>query len=107
MGLTKEDKVQLGRAVLDFQMPRNNAGAKTIRDYLTKLLRQVIRDGERFSGKRPFGSSDWKSELALAFESRPALIKLRVERYEDGGIEIMDYDERKLDMWLDLAISSL
>lgn len=50
-------------ALLDLPMQKNDAEAETIRDYLTKLLMTVWQEGESFSGKRPFGNSDWQYDL--------------------------------------------
>lgn len=35
----------------------------TIRDYLCELLSNVWEEKETFSGKRPFGNSDWEYDL--------------------------------------------
>jgi hypothetical protein len=51
--------------VLDLPMQPNDADAATIRDYLTALLAAVWREGECFSGKRPFGNSCWEVELYM------------------------------------------
>lgn len=45
-------------------MHSNDAGAKTVADYLKKLLRALVIEQEGFSGKRPFGNSGWISDLA-------------------------------------------
>jgi len=45
--------------------PRNDSGATTVCGYLVKLLAQCWSDGENFNGKRPFGNSDWESDLLL------------------------------------------
>ncbi|MET8430081.1 hypothetical protein [Nocardia sp. NPDC004860] len=44
-------------------MQDNDAGAETIRGYLTALLRQLWEHGENFGGKRPFGNSGWEYDL--------------------------------------------
>lgn len=49
--------------LLDIPMQANNANAATIRDYLKALLTALWREGEEFSGKRPFGDSSWEHEL--------------------------------------------
>jgi hypothetical protein len=41
----------------------NDAGAKTVKEYLKALLSAVWSEGEGFSGKRPFGNSGWDHEL--------------------------------------------
>jgi hypothetical protein len=54
------------KAILDLEMPENDAGAKTVRQYLVALARQVWFEDEGFSGKRPFGNSGWSHELTNA-----------------------------------------
>jgi hypothetical protein len=50
---------------LNLRMPEGcDAGANiTVRDYLFELLDAVWDEGESFSGKRPFGNSDWEYDL--------------------------------------------
>lgn len=49
--------------ILGLPMGDNDADAKTIREYLLKILLNVWDEGEGFSGKRPFGNSGWEYEL--------------------------------------------
>ena len=49
--------------VLDLELPGNDAGAATVRDYLVALLAELWREEEGFSGKRPFGNSGWQSDI--------------------------------------------
>jgi len=49
--------------ILNLPMQENDAEAKTIRDYLKELLKELWVEGEGFSGKRPFGNSGWHHEL--------------------------------------------
>lgn len=56
----------LPRDALDQAMGPNDAGARTIRDYLTTLLLTLWREEQAFSGKRPFGTSGWKNEVYRA-----------------------------------------
>lgn len=51
--------------VLDLEMSGNDAGAANIRDYLKALLLELWREGEGFSGKRPFGNSGWRYDLYI------------------------------------------
>lgn len=51
---------------LDIEMQENDAGAKTIREYLKALLIKLWEEGEGFSGKRPFGNSGWEFEIYKA-----------------------------------------
>lgn len=52
-----------GLQILDLTMPPNDSGACTVRGYLKVLLMEILREGERFSGKRPFGNSGWEYDL--------------------------------------------
>jgi hypothetical protein len=52
--------------ILDIEMQKNDANAKTIRDYLKALLTKLWTEGEGFSGKRPFGNSGWEFEIYTA-----------------------------------------
>lgn len=49
--------------VLDLELGQNDAGARTVRDYLVRLLSDVWKYGESFNGKRPFGNSSWEYDL--------------------------------------------
>jgi len=35
----------------------------SIKEFLLELLKTVWQEGEEFSGKRPFGFSDWRDDL--------------------------------------------
>lgn len=56
----------MSRDLLLVPMQENDAGAATVGGYLHALLRTLWREGESFSGKRPFGNSGWESELHRA-----------------------------------------
>lgn len=51
--------------ILDLPMGENDANALNIREYLKALLYNVWNEGERFSGKRPFGNSGWEHDLYM------------------------------------------
>jgi hypothetical protein len=54
---------RLAREVLAVRLEFNSARAETVREYLVMLLTAVWRQGEGFSGKRPFGNSGWEWDL--------------------------------------------
>jgi hypothetical protein len=66
-----------GRQILDIPMGQNDSGADTIRGYLVALVDQVWREGEGFSGKRPFGNSGWEVELYEALIEAGAVPNVR------------------------------
>jgi hypothetical protein len=49
--------------ILALPVQENDAGAKTIRDYLVCLLTELWSKGESFSGKRSFRNSGWEHDL--------------------------------------------
>lgn len=72
---------QVLNKILSLPMGENDAKAKTVREYLGKLLLGVWQDGESFSGKRPFGNSNWEHDLYTP------LVKAGVVegKFEDGS----------------------
>lgn len=76
--------------VLALPMPDDNdAGAATIGDCLVKLLATLWDEKEGFDGKRPFGNSDWDSDLVAALIQAGAI---EGELDEDGYINFCDDD---------------
>ena len=69
-------------------MQENDAGAKTIGEYLKKLLLTLWDEEDRFSGKRPFGNSGWKWEIYTALISAK-VVSGKLD--EDGYIEEVDF----------------
>jgi hypothetical protein len=49
--------------VLDLALPENDSGESTVRGYLLALLRELWREEDGFSGKRPFGNSGWPYDI--------------------------------------------
>lgn len=45
----------------------------TVKVWLQALLMTLIREGEGFSGKRPFGESSWTCDVAVALIKAGAL----------------------------------
>jgi hypothetical protein len=72
---------------LNCKMQRNDAGAKTVKEYFRNLLLQLYYEGEGFSGKRPFGNSNWEYEIYSAWVEA-GLLKGTFDK--DGYLE--DYD---------------
>lgn len=60
----------------------------TVREYLFALLETLWREGEGFSGKRPFGNSCWELDLYAPLV-RGGFIEGRVD--EDGYALVKDY----------------
>jgi len=56
------------------KMPKDNdANAKTLGEYLLKLLLTLWDEKEGFSGKKPFGNSDWSFEIYQAMQDAKLL----------------------------------
>lgn len=53
--------------VLDFKFYSRECNRETsIREFYKNLLMCLVEQEEEFSGKRPFGNSDWKFDLYMA-----------------------------------------
>lgn len=50
---------------LDLEFDHDEIGGTTIRGYFIELLTNLWRQGEGFSGKRPFGDSGWEHDLEV------------------------------------------
>lgn len=89
--MAESDVDRKARAVLDAPMPRgehgeldNEAGAATVREYLSAILVQVVYDDPP---KRLWGASDWMSPLHRALIDAELV---RGEYDDDGFIDDMD-----------------
>jgi hypothetical protein len=92
-----------GEDILSLPMPEeNDAGARTIGDYLVALLLTLWRKKANFDGKRPFGNSSWGSHLEKAL-IEAGYVEGNLD--EDGYIERSDSDAA--DRLIALAITSL
>ena len=91
------------KSTLDIEMQENDAGAKTVRDYLVKLMLTLWDEGEGFSGKRPFGNSGWYYELYIAL-AKSGVIKAEID--EEYG-DVIDFDRDTADIYIRAAIQSV
>ena len=78
-------------SILDIKMGDNDADAKTIGEYLKKLLINVLEQQEGFSGKRAFGNSSWINELMIPL-ARERLISSKFDKEYN---EYYDFDYEK------------
>lgn len=89
--------------VLNLAMdPGNDAEARTVREYLVKLLAELWREEANFSGKKPFGNSDWQWEVYVPLV-KAGLVGGLLD--EDGYLE--DCDTGKADELILAAIAGL
>lgn len=95
--------------ILDLKMQQNTAEAKTVKEYLKKLLECIWLEGESFSSKRPFGESGWQYEL---YEVIVANKLVDIEYFEEIDPDemwenIRDFDSKQADRLILDAINSL
>ena len=76
------------RQVLDLEIDDGGGTATTVRGYLLALLAKLWTEADDFSGKRPFGSSDWQCDVYVPL-IKAGLIPGSLD--EDGYIEQIDY----------------
>jgi hypothetical protein len=93
---------EIGNRVLHVTMDDDDSGATTIRGYLCALAAAVWREGEGFSGKRPFGNSGWQWDVYAALV-KTDLIAGTFDEY--GGLE--NADTTKGDQLIEAAIRAL
>jgi len=74
--------------ILTVPMEDNDADASTVGEYLSRLLSELWRYDEGFSGKRPFGNSGWKYDVYLALVQASLVTGV----IEDGYLESVDSD---------------
>jgi hypothetical protein len=89
--------------LLDLPLPENDSGASTVRGYLIALLAGVWREAEGFSGKRPFGNSDWQYDIYVP------MIKAGIVdgSFDESGYYVMHVDAPAADKLILAAIQSL
>lgn len=54
----------------------------TLRDLLIDLLKKVWVENECFSGKRPFGNSDWQEQVYHALHKAGAYVEYRSDEFD-------------------------
>jgi hypothetical protein len=84
--------------IFDLPMEDNDAGADTIGQYFKLLAIEVWREGEGFSGKRPFGNSCWESDVYRAL-AKSGVIESTTDQW--GDIEISREEEGRADELID------
>jgi len=75
--------------ILELKMT-SDIGETTTREWLRELLLTLWREGEGFSGKRPFGNSGWEFD-AYAALIKAGVVKGKLDEY--GHVEKVDRDE--------------
>jgi hypothetical protein len=100
--MTAELTHEQAKAILDLPMPRNDAKAATIRDYLKELVGSLIREGDSFSSKRPFGNSGWEWDMHAPL-IKAGLVRGRLNEYG----YCTDHDAEAADRLIVAAIKHL
>ncbi len=84
--------------VLSLPMQENDAGAKTIREYLVKLLETLWQEHECFNAKRPFGFSGWKYDIYASLVQAKAI---------GGDAHLHPTNQEEADALIEAAIRTL
>lgn len=79
--------------IFNLEMECSDSGSKTIGEYLKKLLVELWKEGDGFSGKRPFGNSGWEYDLYKPLISA-GLCKGKLDK--DGFIAEVDKKQAHL-----------
>lgn len=78
-------------AVLALPLGKNDANARTVREFLGLLLLRVWEEQEGFSGKRPWGNSGWEYDLYKPLIEH-GFVRGEVTRYPDVGPDYSEID---------------
>ena len=81
-------------AALEVRFDSDAGDNLTVRDYLRTLLETLWREGEGFSGKRPFGNSGWEHDIY-----RPLIAAGFLVGTLDGDGYIEDYDREAAEQY--------
>jgi hypothetical protein len=79
------------KELLDLEMVENDADARTLREYLAKLVRVAMEE------KRPFGNSDWYSRELLGTLAERGIVEATKDQWgywqfasDESGRELID-----------------
>lgn len=74
-------------SALDIRFDSDAGDNLTVRDYIYKLIETLWDEQDCFSGKRPFGNSNWEAEIYVPL-IKAGLVKGELD--EDGCFESVD-----------------
>lgn len=73
-----------------------------VREWLKRILKQVLIEEESFSGKRPFGNSGWKYDVYATFIENE-IVEGELDEWEC----VVDVDQKKADALLLAIVDNL
>lgn len=71
----------------------------SVRDFLKGMLIELWREGEGFSGKRPFGNSCWEFPLIYALVEAGAIKGTMKKEYEGDEVICVDCKFNDKEAW--------
>lgn len=81
------------KEILDLEFESTDLNKKiTIRDFFKELLTTLFKEGEGFSGKRPFGNSGWDYDLCVCLAQNGIIDG---ECFDNCGFTDWDYDSKE------------
>lgn len=83
------------KEILELKFESTDLGKEmSIKDFFKELLTTLFKEGECFSGKRPFGNSGWDYDLCVCL-AKNGVIEGKCSQY--GDLEDWDYDSKEAD----------
>lgn len=83
------------KEILELKFESSDLGKEiSIKDFFKELLTTLFKEGECFSGKRPFGNSGWNYDLRVCL-AKNGVIEGKCFQY--GDLEDWDYDSKEAD----------
>lgn len=66
----------------------------TIKDFFKELLTTLFKEGECFSGKRPFGNSGWEWDLKICLVKNGIIKGKYDSKYDDWNFDSEEADKK-------------
>ncbi len=79
---------------------------QTVEECLKYILKELVKEGEGFSGKRPGYDSGWENTIAAAL-AEEGMLKATWYDYGDGDKEIKDFSWKDYNALIFAAIDAL
>lgn len=93
--------------ILNLPFESRDIGETTVRGYFKALLNSVLKNGESFSGKRPFGNSGWEYDIAEPLVKAGIVAGSFGEPYEDDAPELEEVDWTDFQRVADMLVEAL
>lgn len=84
------------KEILELKFESTDLGKEiSIKDFFKELLTTLFKEGECFSGKRPFGNSGWDYDLCVCLAQNGVIKGNHITILDCTGFNGLDYDRKE------------